>query len=137
MYFRGGDILIEDAHAHYSQGPCFLFLESWKAASVPRAMLVYDPNAAINPCVEVVRETIGNASIVATPCDSAECHMMIVGRAKYVVISGETTFATGGFDLFPGRRRIIFRYFCNKQVPHVSQWGLEVCVDGGSEGLVP
>jgi hypothetical protein len=137
MYFRGGDVLGEKAPHYYFQGPCSLFLESWKAANVSRAVLVYDKSAAINPCVEVVRRTIGNASIVPTPCDSAECHMMLVGRARYVVVSGKTTFTTGGFDLFPGRRRIIFRYFCDKQPPHESPAGLEVCVDGKSEGLVP
>jgi hypothetical protein len=63
--------------------------------------------------------------------------MMTVGRARYVVVSGSTTFAQAGFELFPGRRRVIFRYFCGKQAPHESQVGLEVCVDGGSEGLVP
>ena len=137
MYFRGGDILMKDASPAYSQGPCSLFLESWKAANVSRAVLVYDHNDPINPCVEVVREAIGNTNIVPTPCDSAGCHMMMVGRARYVVVSGFTTFARAGFDLFPGRQRIIFRYFCNKRVPHVSQWGLEICVDGESDGLVP
>jgi hypothetical protein len=71
MYFRGGDILQEHAHAGYSQGPCSLFLESWYAANVSRAVLVYDPNAAIHPCVELVRGAIGNSSIVHTFCDSA------------------------------------------------------------------
>jgi hypothetical protein len=137
MYFRGGDVLSEKAPHYYFQGPCSLFLESWKAANVSRAVLVYDQSAAINPCVEMVRRTIGDASIIPTPCDSAECHMMMVGRARYVVVSGKTTFTTGGFDLFPGRRRIIFRYFCDKQLPRESPAGLEVCVDGKSEGLVP
>jgi len=137
MYFRGGDVLREHAHAGYSQGPCSLFLESWYAAKVSRAVLVYDPNAAIHPCVEVIRGAIGNSSIVPTPCDSVRCHMMTLGRARYVVISGTTTFAQAGFEVFPGRRRIIFRYFCNRRLPHETQMGLEVCVDGGSEGLVP
>jgi len=137
MYFRGGDILREYAHAGYSQGPCSLFLESWYAANVSRAVLVYDPNAVIHPCVELVRGAIGNSSIVHMSCDSARCHMMTLGRARYVVISGTTTFAQAGFALFPGRRRVIFTYFCGKRAPHESQVGLEVCVDGGSEGLVP
>jgi hypothetical protein len=137
MYFRGGDILRENAHPGYSQGPCSLFLESWYAANVARAMLVYDPNAAIHPCVEVVRGAIGNSSIVLSPCGSVQCHMMTLGRARYVVVSGTTTFAQAGFELFPGRRRIIFRYFCNKRLPYETHMGLEICVDGGSEGLVP
>jgi len=136
MYFRGGDILRENTNPYYFQGPCSLFTESWNAANVSRATLVYDPTAAIHPCVEVVRRAIGNASIVSTPCDSAGCHMMTIGQARYVVVSGTTTFANAGFQLFPGRRRIIFRYFCKRE-PHESPVGLEVCVDGESKVFKP
>jgi hypothetical protein len=63
--------------------------------------------------------------------------MMIVGMARYIVVSGFSTFATAAFELFPGRRRIMFNYFCNKRVPHESPLGLEICVDGDTKGLVP
>lgn len=79
LCFRGGDILSPATHSGYSQGPCSLFFEAWKVLNVSKAMLVYDAESAVNPCVEVVREKIGNASLVDPPRATVSCHMTFLG----------------------------------------------------------
>ena len=136
MYFRGGDILRPRAHPGYSQGPCSLFLEAWRVSNVSKAMLVYDPESAVNPCVEVVRETIGTASLVEPPCATVSCHMMLLGQAKYVALSGVSTFATQAFALLPSSPRVLFRYFC-QNLPREDEWGLTICVQGETKHFQP
>ncbi|EWM27684.1 hypothetical protein Naga_100104g24 [Nannochloropsis gaditana] len=93
MYFRGGDILRENAHELYSQAPCSLLFEAFNFVNATRYMLVFDPKEKFNPCIDVVRSKIPESTSVSTPCHSIGCHMTLLGRASYVVVSGFTTFA--------------------------------------------
>lgn len=136
MYFRGGDILQINAHSGYSQAPCSLFIESWKFVGPERVMLVYDNLTTIHPCISVVRGHIPSQKLVEAPCQSAGCHMALVGRAPYVVISGVTTFASAATSLFPRQRRVTFEYFCGSD-PQNRGNTLAICVKGSNTGLVP
>lgn len=136
MYFRGGDILQVNAHSGYSQAPCSLFLESWNFIKPQRAMLVYDQRTAINPCVQVMEKHIPAHQRVEPPCDGAGCHMTLIGRAPYVVVSGASTIADNSLKLFPGNKRVVFRYFCHRE-PHNTDNSMQICVNGSNQGLVP
>jgi hypothetical protein len=136
MYFRGGDILRINPHPKYSQAPCSLFLESWKLIAPKHAMLVYERNDTINPCVEVMEQHIPANQRLQPPCDGAGCHMSLLGRAPYVVVSGTSTFAANSFLLFPEAKRVVFEYFCNTE-PHQIGSSLHVCVNGSTHGLIP
>lgn len=81
MYFRGGDILRENAHELYSQAPCSLFFEAFNFVNATRYMLVFDPKEKFNPCIDVVRSTIPESTLVSTPCDSIGCHIYDFTRA--------------------------------------------------------
>jgi len=136
MYFRGGDILREKAHGGYSQGPCSLFLEAFNFVNASRLMLVFDQNAALHPCIDVVRSKIPNSTFVSTPCDSIGCHMTLLGRASYLVVSGVTTFAKAAQSLFPSRRRVIFEYFCTHE-PREYESSIEICAAGNTSAFKP
>ncbi len=136
MYFRGGDILRPNPHALYSQAPCSLFLESWNLIAPERAMLIYDRHAAINPCVQVVEQHIPASRRIQPPCNGAGCHMTLIGRSPYVVVSGVSSFADYSFLLFPERERVVFKYFCNEK-PRVDGNTLHLCVNGSTQGFVP
>lgn len=136
MYFRGGDILHVNPHPKYSQAPCSLFLESWNLIAPERAMLIYDRNDTINPCVRVVERHIPAYRRIQPPCDGAGCHMTLIGRAPYVVVSGVSTFASNSFLLFPEQKRVVFKYFCNEE-PRVDGNTLHLCVNGSTQGFIP
>lgn len=136
MYFRGGDVLSPDADYRYFQGPCSLFLEAWNYVNASRLMLVFDPEADINPCVDVVRNKVPASTIIPTPCDSVGCHLTLVGLAPYLVISGFTTFANQAIALFPNRRRIIFEYFCSHP-PAYDGTSTKVCAKGNTTAFSP
>lgn len=136
MYFRGGDILRPDAHSGYSQAPCSLFLNAFKFVNASRLMLVFDPRAALHPCIHVVRSNTSNFTIVPTPCDSVGCHLTLLARAPYLVISGVTTFASEAMSLFPRRKRVIFQYFCaHPPVDHGTT--IEICAAGNTTAFRP
>lgn len=136
MFFRGGDILQVNTNARYSQGPCSLFLEAWNLLTPKHAMLIYDRHAAVNPCVEVMEKHIPAQQRIEPPCDGVGCHMTLIGRAPYVVVSGTSTFATYSFSLFPETTRLVFQYFCDHK-PRIEGSSLHVCANGSTQGLVP
>jgi hypothetical protein len=140
MYFRGGDILAKASNVpDYSQGPCSLFVEAWKVTNASRILLIYDgkdKKGTINPCVDVVRETVPASQIMEAPCSSVGCHLILIGRATYVVVSGHSTFPAAAMALFPARRRVTFQYFCGAP-PKVTGNAMEICIDGETKGLIP
>jgi len=136
MFFRGGDILLPDRHSKYHQAPCSLFLESWNLIAPERAMLIYDRNDTINPCVQVVEQHIPASRRIQPPCNGAGCHMTLIGRAPYVVVSGVSSFADYSFLLFPERDKVVFKYFCDKK-PRLDGNTLHLCVNGSTQGFVP
>jgi hypothetical protein len=137
MYFRGGDILQETAHGGYSQAPCSLFLEAFNFVNASRLMLVFDRNATLHPCIDVVRSKIPNSTFVSTPCDSIGCHMTLLGRASYLVVSGVTTFARGAQSLFPSRRRVVFEYFCTHKPREDGNSTIKICAAGNTSAFKP
>jgi hypothetical protein len=136
MYFRGGDILRADRYHGYSQAPCSLFLESWNLIAPNHVMLVYDQHDVINPCVQVVEQHIPAHRRIQPPCEGVGCHMSLLGRAPYVVVSGVSTFADNAFLLFPETKRVVFKYFCDKK-PQIIGDSLDICVNGSTHGLTP
>ncbi|EWM20496.1 hypothetical protein Naga_100456g3 [Nannochloropsis gaditana] len=136
MYFRGGDILQEVADSQYSQAPCSLFIEAFNFVNASRLMLVFDRNATLHPCIDVVRSKIPNSTFVSPPCDSIGCHMTLLGRASYLVVSGVTTFAKASQSLFPFRRRVVFEYFCTHE-PSEYESSIKICAAGNTSAFKP
>lgn len=123
MYFRGGDILRVNPHPKYSQAPCSLFLESWNLIAPERAMLIYDQNDTINSCVQVVEQHIPAYRRIQPPCDGAGCHMTVIGRAPYVVVSGRVCALRCG----PRIRRQLFY-----PVPRAEEGRLQILLQRGA-----